>query len=293
MGVLHQHDRGVHHRSDRDRNPAQAHDVRVDLEEVHRHERQRHGDRKREHRHQGAAQVEQEDEDHQAHHQHLLEQRVAQRLDRAVDQVRPVVDDPHVDAGRERGLHLHQLALHALDHLKRVFAVAHHHRAAYRLAIEVRGAAPDVGAERHVADVGDPDRRAAPTVGAERDLAQIVEILHVATAAHEVLASRHLDHAAADVGVAAANRRGDFGEREPEGVELGRIHLDLVLALVAPHRGDLCHTGDTGERVAELEVLEGAQVGEIVPSALVHQRVLEHPAHRRGVGAERRGHALR
>src|SRR5881394_1051713 len=49
--------------ADRDRDAAQAHDVRIDAEEVHGDEGEPDRDRQRQHRDQRAAQMEQEDED--------------------------------------------------------------------------------------------------------------------------------------------------------------------------------------------------------------------------------------
>src|SRR4030067_1076672 len=72
-----------------------------------------------------ASQVEEEDEDDEADDERLLEQRVAQRLDRAVDQVGAVVDHLHPHPGRERWLELGEPRLHAVDHVEHVLAAAH------------------------------------------------------------------------------------------------------------------------------------------------------------------------
>ena len=292
--VLHQHDRGVDHGADRDGDPSEAHDVGVDAEEAHGNERQRHRHRERQHGHQRAAQVEQEDEDHEAHDDGLLHQRVPQRLDRAGDERRSVVHGAHLDAGRERGLELVELLLHARDHLLRVLAVAHDDGAAHGLALAVQlgDAAADVGPERHPAQVGDADRGSGAAVDAHGHLAQVVERVHVAAATHEVFAARHLDHPSTHLSIAAPERSRYVGQREAVRVQPRGIHLDLVLALVATHGGHLGHAGHARERVAQVEVLERAQLGQVVSPALVDQRVLEDPAHGGRVGPERGAHTL-
>jgi hypothetical protein len=49
-----------------------------------------------------------------------------------------------------------------------------------------------------------------------------------------------------------------------------RIDLDLILALVPAYGGYLGHARHACERVAEIEVLERPQLGEVVASRLVH-----------------------
>ncbi len=100
--------------------------------------------------------------------------------------------------------------MHAVDDPERVLAVAHDHDAAHRFAVAVqlaesprRMSGPKATVPTSATRIGVPVR----AVGAERDLTQVVEVVDVAAAAHEVLAARHLDHASADVRVAAPDRR--------------------------------------------------------------------------------------
>ena len=140
----------------------------------------------------------------------FLEQRVPQgRRSRARSgssgRRRCCTSTPGGNDGRELG----ELLLHALDHVQRVLASSA--SPPCRPPPRPRRPAPETprrmsGPNDTGADVADADRRAAARSAPERHLAQVVQALHVAAPAHEVLAPRHLDHAAADVGVAAPDR---------------------------------------------------------------------------------------
>ncbi len=273
--------------------PAQAHDGGRDVQQVHGDEADRHRHRDREDGQQRRAQVEQEEDDHQRHHDPLLEQRLPQRADGAVDQPGAVVGHLHGDPRRQAGPELLDPGLDPVDDVEGVLAVAHHHDAAHRLAVAVplQQAAPDVRAEAHLANVAQQHRHAVGAAGADGHLLQVGEPLHVAAAAHVVLALRHLHHPAAHVVVGVADARDHLVERDAVGPQPDRVDRHLVLLLVAAHAGHLGHPRHAPQRVAQREVLEGAQLVEVVLPAPVHQRVLEHPAHPGGVGAERRRHA--
>ena len=63
------------------------------------------------------------------------------------------------------------------------------------------------GPKRTVPDVADEHRRRRRgRVALHRDALEVAELLHVAAAAHVVLAPAHLDDAAADVVVRVADR---------------------------------------------------------------------------------------
>ena len=74
--VLDQHDGGIDHRAERDRDAAQAEDVRADALPVHHDERGQHADRQRDHRDERRAQVEQEDGADQRDDDELLDELV-------------------------------------------------------------------------------------------------------------------------------------------------------------------------------------------------------------------------
>ena len=158
------------------------------------------------------------------------------------------------------------------------------------LAVEVGDSAPHLGAERDGGDVLHRDR--GPALRAEDQLLQISDPLHVATAAHHVLAPAELDQPPADVVVPASYGVDDHVERQLVGRERVRVHVDLVLPDLAADRGHLRHAGDRLDRVAEVPVLEGAQLVRRVLSRPIHERVLVDPADARRVGSQLDLHVL-
>ena len=98
--VLDHDDGRIDHRADRDRNPAQAHDVGVDAEPADRGQCDEYAERQSGKRDECAACVQQEQRAHKTHDDRLLDQRAPQRLDGPVDQVRAVVGRDNAHAGR-------------------------------------------------------------------------------------------------------------------------------------------------------------------------------------------------
>src|SRR6185436_19011037 len=84
-----------------------------------------------------ASHVQQEDEEHQAHHHHFLPYGVLERIDRFLDEARPVIGHLQGDALWKTLLHVLDLLLHTSDHILRVLAVAHDPDAAHFLATPV------------------------------------------------------------------------------------------------------------------------------------------------------------
>src|SRR5205823_1675301 len=200
VGLLDHDDRRVHHRTDRDRDPAERHDVGGDVHRPHGDERQQDGDRDREDRDERARDVPEEDQDHEAHDRELLEQGVPEGVDRSVDEIRAIVGADDLHPGREGSLHLVELSLYALDDLEGILSVPHHDDAANRLAVavELDEPAPEVGTEMNATDVADQDRRAA-AIRPDGDLFDVLDRAHVAPTADEVFGPVELDETAADL----------------------------------------------------------------------------------------------
>ena len=293
MHVVDNDDGRVDHRADGYRDAAQRHDVGRQPLLRHRDEGQQDRDRQGHDHHQCRAQVHQEHDDHQRHDQHFLGQRGRQRIDGLLDQGRAVVDRHDLHAVRQCRLHLGNPRLDPLDHAQRVLAVTHHHHAADRepLAVEFGGAALHRRAELNLGHVRDPHRLAA-LAGAQHDVFQVLLRAHVAAAAHELLVAGDLQHPAADVVVRAAHRLDHLLQRDAIRRQAVRVQVDLVFLLVAAHRGDLGHALDRLQRVAQVEVLQAAQLGEVGVAAAVHQRVLVDPADAGGIRSQGRRDAL-
>ena len=290
--VFHHDDGGVHQNADGQRDAAERHDVGGDLQKVHGDERDHHGDRQSEDRHEGGAEMKEEKNHHQADHHDLLDQRLLEVFDGKEDQLGTVVGGNDPDAFRQARCDLLDLRFDGVDHLEGVLAVAHHHDAAGHLApaVQLHDPATDVGAEGDVGDVAQQHR--GPALAAHHDRLDVGRRLDVAPAAHHVLPAGHLDQAAFHVVVGHLDAVHHLADGQAVGGQAIGVDVDLVLLDEPAHAGDLGHPLDAGQGVAQEPVLQGAQEGEVVRAAFIHQGVGEDPAHARRVRAEDRGGAL-
>ena len=114
--------------------------------------------------------------------------------------------------------------------------------------------------------------------------------LEVAQAAHHELGFGHLHQAAADIVVGALDGLFDLRDGDVVGEQPVGIDLDLVLLDVAADAGDLGDPVDRGQLVAQVPVLDRAQLLQVVVVALQH--VFIDPADPGGIGAEAGRHPL-
>jgi len=141
-------------------------------------------------------------------------------------------------------------------------------------------------------DVFHSDGRAS-SVSSDRQAPDVFQRLYVAAPAHHVFLAGKLDNPAADFVVAVANHLNHFVEREIESQQLVWIEGHLVLLHVSAHRRDFRHAGNAFQPVADVPVIEGAQLPEVVFPAAVHQGILESPADSGGVRPKRGRDAFR
>ena len=286
--VLDHHNRGVHQHADRQSEASERHDVGGDAQKRHRQKRDDDRDRQDRDRHEGRAEVVEEDEDYEGDHDHFLDQRVLQGIDRPVNQLGAVVSDFQFHARREGCGELRDLRLRRLDDGENVLARSDDHDAAdgLSLAVPVHDATAHLRSEMDHCDVGEIDRRARRKACLEGDLLKVLQARDVAPAAHHVFAAGPLDHPPTDVAVGLLHGGQHIVESDSVRGKLGRIDLDLVLLLESADRGDFRDSRHGPKPVGEIPVLERPQVGERVPAGLVHEDVLEAPADARGVGAQ-------
>ena len=287
--LLHDDDRRVHQLAHRDRDATERHDVRRDPHRAERDERHEHGNRNRDQRDERARHVPQEQQHDEDHGEHHLDERLAHVVDRAADQHRAVVDRDDLHPGRQARLDLADALLDAIDHVDRVLSLAHHDdpRHHFAGAVQIRHAPPQIRADRHVADVADPDRRAA-LAGGHDDALEVGDRLRVPAAAHHVLGAAELDQPTGSLHVAAAHRLDDALDREAVVAQPVRVHVHLVLLAEPAERGHLRHAGHRLQVVAQVPVLVRPQIRQALSARAVHERVLEHPAETGRVGPELR-----
>ncbi|MNX81615.1 hypothetical protein D3C86_1133070 [compost metagenome] len=287
--VLDHDDGGIHQDAHGDRHPAQAHDVAGDAELAHQDEAHQHRDGHREDDDESRADVEEEEQHHQADDDRLLDQRLFEGIDGALDEVRAVIGRMDAHARGQALLQLDQLRLDPVDDRLGVLAVAHHDDAAddLALAVLVEDPAPRLGAQLDAPHVRDRHGDAAGG-GLDDDLLKIGSALDVAPAPYRVLGRVLLDQAAAHLVVAHPDGIRHFLQVDAVGEELGGIDLDLVLADEAPDGGHLGDPRHALELEAQVPVLDGAQAPEIMALAL--DGVPVDVAHPGPVGTEHRGH---
>ena len=290
VGIFDHDDGGIHHGPDGNGDAPQAHDVGIEALTLHDDETDQNPHRQGENDHKGAAQVEQEDRANHRHDQAFLHEGSLQRVDGPQDQAGAVVDFPDAHALGQPRFNFRNPFFHIADHLQGVFAVAHDHDPAHHLAgaVVLGDTAADFRAHPHRGDVAQQNWRAA-IVNAEGNIANIIEAPDVAAAAHHELRFPHLHHATAHIAVAALDGHAHFLQREIVGQQLVGLHHDLVLLDEPADGSHLGHAVHAGQFVAQEPVLDGAQLGQIVPVAL--QGVGVDPAHPGGVRPQARGDA--
>jgi len=229
--------------------------------------------------------VGQRDEDH------FLDEGALQRVDRAVDQVAPVVGRRHRHPRGQPRRKLRELFLHPADHLLCVLAVPHDDDSTDDLALPVllQQPAPARPAHLHHAEVLHIDRRPGNR-GRHDDVLHVLPAPKVPAASDLVLHRVAFDHVAADLPVGAGDGCGHGPDGDAVREQLHRVEVDLVLPLEAADRRHLGDSRHRLERVPQVPVLDRPQLAQVVPVAL--QGVPVDVPHPRAVGPEDRDDSL-
>ena len=210
--------------------------------------------------------------------------------DGLLDQLRPVVERDEPDVRRETRLDLRDAGLDRVDDLFRVHAATGDHDTADRLlrAVDERGH-PKRVAEVHVRHLLDVDRHAAR--GADDDLLDVVDGRNQPDAAHDQPGAVRIQHVAADIQVAVADRGDHRAERQVVRPQTIRVDVDLVLLDMTADRRDFGDARHGVQLITDEPVLQAAQVAQRQRGAL--DRVPEDVADAGRVRAERRRHTGR
>ena len=188
----------------------------------------------------------------------FFDQFFAQRGDRALDQIAPVVSRHNSHAFGQRRFDLLDFLFDTVDDIERVLAVTHHNNPADGLpaSVQLGDAAPDIPAEMHRADVLQINRRAV--FDFEDDVLNVLDFLDVAAPADVILCGRDLENFSTDVGVAHFDGVDHLAERNVVGNERVWIEIDLVLFYETTNRRDFGHAFHGRERVTEIPILNRA-----------------------------------
>ena len=110
--------------------------------------------------------------------------------------------------------------------------------------------------------------------------------MDVAEAADHVVRARHFEHAATDFAVAVADFVDHRFQRNLEREQPIRIELDLVLLDETADSGDLGNSRDGFDRIADVPVLQTAEVGQTVSTTLVDESIFIDPARAGRIGSD-------
>jgi hypothetical protein len=116
MHILDHDDRRIDHCTDGDGNAAEAHDVRAQPEHVHADVGHQHPERQRDDGNEGTSDMEQKHDADERDDDTLLDQRALECFDRAVDELRAVIDRFDAHALRQARRDLDQSLLYVTDY---------------------------------------------------------------------------------------------------------------------------------------------------------------------------------
>ncbi len=175
LDVLDDDDGGVDQHADRDREAAEAHQVRRQAERAHEQKRCERGERQYERHAERGAQVAEKQHEQDQHEYDGFDQRRRDRADRARDEVAAVVEHVHRDPGGQRRRDLVELGAHAVDDATGVRAAQTEHQPLHGFRLAVLGDRAVAGdcADAHICDIRDANRDAV--IGADHDAREILE----------------------------------------------------------------------------------------------------------------------
>src|SRR5581483_9435319 len=159
---------------------------------------------------------------------------------------------------------LRQPVLHVLDDRERILAETLERDAGDHLpfAVHLGDAAPFVGRKLDARNVLEQHRHAGVVL--HHDLLEILRRLDIAATADCEFGLRDFDRATADIHVARADDIANARQRNAEGLKPARIDHDTVLLDEPPDAGHLRHAFGFGKPEADIPVLDGAELGEIL-----------------------------
>lgn len=144
-------------------------------------------------------------------------------------------------------------------------------------------APPDIGADFHLSQLLDENRRSRLRVESHGQVFHIRDGSKVSPTSHHVLPPGKLDEAPLHVVVSPADRFHHFLQRDSVGGQGSGVQIHLVLPDEAADGGDLRHTGNGLQFVSQIPILKGTELGEVMGARGVHEGVLVNPANGRRV----------
>src|ERR1700730_15976716 len=211
-------------------------------------------------------------------------------INRGFDQLRPVVKRNDMHAGGQPRLEFLDFLFYPVDDFFRVLACPSHDYSADRFgAVLDQGSSTECVADLDGAQTLHENSRAA--MRTHHDISDIIELFHQAKPAYDGPGTVLGDDITAHIRVARHHGAHHHAERNAVGAQQVRIDINLVLLHRAPDARYFGNSGDRIELIADIPVLQSAQIAHIQPHAL--HRVPEDVAHPCRVRSERRHNTSR
>ncbi len=202
---------------------------------------ERDGERHDDRRPQAHEEAHQHDEDEDHPHHHV----VLDRVDGELDQIAAVVIGANPDIRRQNlVVELASFGLHALQHVLRLLAAAHHNDAFDSVVglVESEFAQPRSVPDGHIADVADADRH--PVLRPHDDVPDVFGIANETEAAHVIELPALGIEAAPGIGIVHRQLLDHSRHGHVIRVEFGRIEQHLILHHGAAKAGVVGYPGD-------------------------------------------------
>ena len=304
--VLSRYDRRIDQHADRNGDPRQRHDVRLDVgnaqapQDPHDHKRRQGRKRQRHRDDERRAEVHQHQDDADRGGEHRFDEGRRDGAHGPLDQRRALVSGDDLHSRRQSGVELGDLGLQAPRHFERILAVAHQHDPTHDfVSVLFENSPPRTRPQRHPAQFGYSDD-AAIGRGDENVLEIAEHLLRIrlgfriggraqpANSPYDVFGVPLVDDLSPDGGVRAGQFSQDGRQLDSFVAHFQRVEIDMVFEHLSADAGDLGHAGHRFELMLYEPVLNVAQFAQIVAAPL--DGVPEYLAGRDGVGGEPRRH---
>ena len=186
-----------------------------------------------------------------------------------------------------------EFLLDAVDDGQSVHPVAHHDNAAngFAFPLPLGNTFSNVRPERNCSQITDEHWRAV--LGCYRNGFEVPQRMEIAESANHVFRPAHFEQASADFVRTGSNSFDNRRERNSVSAKFVGVHVDLVLLDESADGGYLGDSGNSRELIAQIPILNAAQVGQTALMAVVHERVFIDPSRARRIRPDDGMHARR
>src|SRR5439155_11209577 len=201
------------------------------------------------------AEMQQKDDVHQGDDNGLLDQCVLERGHGSLDEARAIVERHDRHPAWEPRLNRLQFLFHLVDDVDRADSIAHHHDPTHSFVAPFdQGTGPEGIADLHLGYLAHEDGNAI--LGAHHDVLDVAEARNEPQATHHRPGAAGLHDIATDITITAHHGIRHGGQRDVEGAQPVRVHIDLILPHHPPDAGHFGHTWYGVKLIADKPVLK-------------------------------------